>query len=55
MSAAWQGQPYSPGHAAVAGAIKGTYTGLVLGILWGCWEEKKFVMRNCLKVSVLRI
>lgn len=44
------GMQPSPGQAACQGATKGAFTGLVLGILMGCWEEKRFVMRNCLKV-----
>lgn len=38
----------------MAGAVKGMFTGLVLGMLWGCYEEKKFVLRNCLKEYHLR-
>lgn len=43
----------TPGQAAAAGAAKGMFTGLVLGIIWGCYEEKKFVLRNCVKVCRL--
>lgn len=39
-----------PLQAAVQGCTRGMFTGLVLGILWGVWEEKKFVFRNCVKV-----
>ncbi|EFN54648.1 expressed protein [Chlorella variabilis] len=48
------GMQPSPGQAACQGATKGAFTGLVLGILMGCWEEKRFVMRNCLKEYHLR-
>lgn len=41
----------TPGQAAVSGVTRGMFTGLVLGMLWGCYEEKKFVLRNCLKVQ----
>lgn len=44
----------TPGQAAAAGAAKGMFTGLVLGIIWGCYEEKKFVLRNCVKEYHLR-
>ena len=39
----------SPGQAAVGGAVRGAHVGLVLGILLGVWEEKRFVLSNCLK------
>ncbi|KAL4421465.1 hypothetical protein ABPG75_010756 [Micractinium tetrahymenae] len=44
----------TPGQAAVAGGVRGMFTGLVLGIIWGCYEEKKFVLRNCIKEYHLR-
>lgn len=47
-SAATAGVP--PLQAAAQGCARGMFTGLVLGIVWGVWEEKKFVFRNCVKV-----
>jgi hypothetical protein len=33
--------------------VRGGASGLVLGLVWGIWEEKKFVLRNVLRVSLL--
>ncbi|PRW32664.1 hypothetical protein C2E21_8194 [Chlorella sorokiniana] len=44
----------SPLQAGLQSGVRGMFLGLVLGTIWGVWEEKKFVLRNCLKEYHLR-
>ena len=36
--------PPSPWQAGGRAAVRGMFSGLIIGMLWGVWEENKYVL-----------